>query len=242
MSGSDRGERNQAGLIATALVGAICVALYWAMFYDMGFQSGQNERKANVEAEHYASDTANQIDRKCGAKAGLAAHECIAEIVAAERESQRNESDLAAQWKAADWVMWAGVVAGAQLLATAFGLYYVRETLRATLKAVEDTGEATDAMREANEIARQSVRPWLKLLVDSEFYYIPGDDGSSPLIKIDAEAQNFGNAPAVNVTVHVSLLKGRSFHIANELQRLTERGAHFGHLRDRHSPHLQTGT
>ena len=164
MSGSDRGELTKAGLIGTVLVAIIGIAAYWSMFYSMGFQSGQNERKANVEAGHYANDTAKQIERECSAKAGQAARECIAKIVAAERESQRGESDLAAQWKAADWVMWAGVLAGAQLFATGLGLYFVRETLRATLKAVEDTGKATNAMVRQNEITTEKERAHLEFV------------------------------------------------------------------------------
>ena len=105
------------------LMVVVGVALYWTMFYDMGFQSGQNEQKATIEAERYAGDAANQIEQECRNKSGLSVRECIAKIVAGERESQRGESDLAAQWKAANWVMWAGILAGAQLIATVFALY-----------------------------------------------------------------------------------------------------------------------
>ena len=196
MSESDRGERNQAGLIATALVGAICVVLYWSMFYDMGFQSGQNERKANVEAEHYASDTANQIDRECGAESGQSARECIAKIVAAERESQRGESDLAAQWKAANWVMWAGILAGAQLVATAFGLFYIRETLRATLKAVEDTGKATKAMERQNEIASDNAKRQLRAYVTFGEFVLNMDKADW---KVQLKWNNGGQTPAIEV-------------------------------------------
>ena len=196
MSGSDRGEHTKAGLIATALVAVLGLAAYWAMFYDMGFQSGQNERKANVEAEHYASDTANQIDRECRAESGQSARECIAKIVAAERESQRGESDLAAQWKAANWVMWAGMLAGAQLLATGFGLYYIRETLGATLNAVKDTSEATEAMRVANKIAMTNA---------SRAYLYPDTVEVSQITDHQAEItmslKNFGNGPARDLRV-----------------------------------------
>lgn len=136
------------------------------MFYNAGYQSGQNERQANIEASHYARDAAEQIERKCGTVTGEATRKCITEIVEAERESQRSESDLAAQWKAADWAMWAGIIAGAQLIATALGLYYVKRTLDATLVAVEDTSKATKAMERQNEIATLAQRPWLDFKIE----------------------------------------------------------------------------
>ena len=144
------------------------MGLYWSMFYSAGYGSGYNERKAQIEASHYASDTSNQIERECSAKTGQAVHKCIAEIVKFERESQRNERDLAAQWKAADWALWAGVIAGAQLIATLAGLYYVKRTLDATLKAVEDTGNATKAMERQNEIAIAAQRAWVTVEVSIE--------------------------------------------------------------------------
>ena len=195
MSDSDRGELSPARLIGTALVAAIGIAAYWAMFYSAGYYSGQHERKANVEAEHYATDAANQIDRECSAKAGQAARECITNIIDAQRESQRGESDLAAQWKAADWVMWAGVIAAAQLLATALGLYFVKRTLDATLEAVEDTGKATVAMERQNEIAAAAQRPWVDL--DIEFQFI-SEMQNGLLLVCNAVLSNIGNTPATD--------------------------------------------
>ena len=157
MTGSDRRDA-KAGLVGGALIAVVGIGLYWAMFYDMGYSSGRHERKANVEAEHYASDAATEIERKCPAKPAQAARECIARIVGSERESQREESDLAAQWKAADWVMWAGILAGVQVLATIIGLYFVKRTLDATLLAVEDTSAATEAMLKANKIAERTAQ------------------------------------------------------------------------------------
>lgn len=154
MSGSKRGEHSALGLIGTVAVAVVGIASYWAMFYSAGYGSGYNDQKAKIEAKHYASDTTNQIERDCSAKTGEVARKCITDIVKAEREGQRNERDLAAQLKAADWAMWAAIIAGAQLLATIIGLYFVKRTLDATLEAVEDTGKATKAMEEANRIAR----------------------------------------------------------------------------------------
>jgi len=162
--------------VLTVLIAFLGVTLYWAMFYDAGYGSGFNDRKAKVEAAHYASDTPEQIERECGAKTGQAARECIATIIETERESERNESDLAAQWKAADWVMIAGAIAGAQLLATIVGLYYIKGTLDQTVKAVEETTKATRVMARQNDIAVAQARPYLVITneyINWSYDYLP---------------------------------------------------------------------
>lgn len=71
------------------------------------------------------------------------------------------QSDLCAQWEAADaardaawWAMFAAFVA----IVGTVGLW---AQIYLTRKAVEDTSEATEAMRAANEIAREDTRPIL---------------------------------------------------------------------------------
>ncbi len=195
MSGSNREQHSAARLIGAALVAVIGIALYWAMFYSMGYGSGHHEGQAEVNGQHYASDTANQIDRECGTKSGRSARECITEIVKAEREGQRNESDLAAQWKAADWVMWAGIIAGTQLIATAAGLYYVKRTLDATLEAVEDTGKATKAMERQNELAEETAKRQLRAYVSVTPVTISNFDPPG-IISVGHTVLNHGQTPA----------------------------------------------
>lgn len=202
MAESDRGGNSSTGLIATVTVAIIGIALYWSMFHSMGYSSGYHEGQAEISGQHYASDTANQIDRECGTKSGQAARECIADIVKAEREGQRNESDLAAQWKAADWVMWAGILAGFQLIATVLGLYFVKRTLDATLEAVEETGRATDAMKEQNKNFEKSSRDQQRAYVGVESAQIVINGWS---IKLIANVKNFGSTPARNVSLEMGL-------------------------------------
>lgn len=73
--------------------------------------------------------------------------------------SHDRESDLCAQWEAADaagraatWSMWGTLVALGGTLALLVQIYLTRQ-------AVEETVEATRAMRQANEIAREDRRP-----------------------------------------------------------------------------------
>lgn len=99
------------------------------------FSSLYKDRKAQVEAKRYASDAAEGIERACGKLPPSGARKCIGEIITAQRESERGESDLAAQWEAAEWSKWAGVAALAQLLATVIGLYYIKGTLDETRRS-----------------------------------------------------------------------------------------------------------
>ncbi|MDX8356816.1 hypothetical protein [Sphingopyxis terrae] len=201
MHDGNRGERNKA-LILAITVATIVVASYAAMFISAGYQSGYNDRKAKVEARHYANDAAKDIERSCGELPPSRARECIGEIITAQRENERSESDLAAQWESAEWAKWAGVAALAQLLATVIGLYYIKGTLDETRKAVEDTSEATDAMRKANEIALDGSRAWMRIddIVLKTVATQIGDK-LSVVIMLDANVSNVGNAPALEVSV-----------------------------------------
>lgn len=147
-------SRFDKAITAFAIIAGI--ALYWWMFFDMGWQSGRNQERTAIETKHYAADTDRRIERECTGPIQATARECIADIIRSERESQRNESDLAAQWQAANWAFWAAIIGGAQFLATLTGLYYIKGTLDATLEAVEDTGKATAAMEKANTIAEKA--------------------------------------------------------------------------------------
>ncbi len=67
-----------------------------------------------------------------------------------------------------DMVFWAALMFAAALatfLVTSIGTFLIWRQVMLTRQAVEDTGEATDAMREANDIAREAMydqgRPWI---------------------------------------------------------------------------------
>jgi hypothetical protein len=128
--------------IYAAVVLAFGMFAYWWMFYRAGYSSGRHEERAHIEREHYAAEAADQLSKVCGQLSGTAAAKCAYDTAETEREYRRNESDLAAQWKAADWVLWGAVIAGAQLVATAAGLFFIKRTLDASWQAVA-TAQAT---------------------------------------------------------------------------------------------------
>lgn len=62
--------------------------------------------------------------------------------------------DLAAQESMAVWAFWMMLVAAFSAIVTTIGTVFLYKQIRLTREAVEDTGKATIAMREGNEIAR----------------------------------------------------------------------------------------
>lgn len=64
--------------------------------------------------------------------------------------------NLKAQEAMAYWSMWMFVAALLTFIVTSIGTILIWRQVRLTRQAVEDTGEATDAMREANAIAKEA--------------------------------------------------------------------------------------
>lgn len=153
----------------------------------------------------YAADKPAEIDP---AAAGNASAQALQYRSPCEEPKGKDESDLCAQWRAANaaeesafwakWGFWIGVVGSAFLL----------WQIMLTRQAVEDTSDATEAMRKANEIAGAAFeaqhRPYLAIdgfeCTSYEKIKINGvDQGrgytSHLLIK------NAGNTPAIDVRV-----------------------------------------
>jgi hypothetical protein len=117
------------------------------------------------------------------------------------------ESDLCAQWKAADAASKAAWWAAIATFVTAIGTFGLFWQIKLTREAVQDTGEATKAMRDANEIARQSnerqLRAYLSATPIHTFLTYLGEreGGTLASFKIDVETCNHGLTPAYDVKV-----------------------------------------
>jgi hypothetical protein len=100
---------------------------------------------------------------------------CLVKRATAEYQpndaTEHEKRDLAAQEAAVGVAFWVGaavaLIALLQLIATVWGLIYIRGTLRATLEAVDDTNQATKAMKRQTEIAEEvafrDLRPYVCL-------------------------------------------------------------------------------
>lgn len=130
--------------------------------FHMGDLSGRSDAQAQGYAAAYPTDTRKQI-ADCWIKAERsAAQECVASAIQASREAQRSEAELSVQRQMSDSAFWALLVAVLMGLVTTIGTYLIFRQVELTRKAVEDTSQATKAVLEANEIAMNAQRPWLK--------------------------------------------------------------------------------
>lgn len=144
--------------ILAAFAGLAALFLAFGMgAYVTGLNNPEQER---YEPYRYAPDKPLEIDP---AAAGEPNAQALQDRTPCEQPKGRDESDLCAQWKAASagerntlWTargFWIGVVGSALLL----------WQIALTRQAVEDTSEATEAMREANHIAANTQRPWISI-------------------------------------------------------------------------------
>lgn len=109
----------------------------------------------------------------------------------------REESDLCAQWNAAnaagDAVLWAMMGTLIATLGT-LGLYW---QIMLTRRAVEDTTKATQAMLDANEIADRNARRGLRPYVYPSHASFTIDESGEPTAVVTHK--NFGQTPALNL-------------------------------------------
>lgn len=106
--------------------------------------------------------------------------------------------DLAAQEASALWAFWIVLFSALSVLVTTVGTILLYKQIVLTRQAVEDTDEATQAMREANEIARDTAKRQLRAYVGVEDATVSNFRvGESPLFKVFA--WNRGQTPAYDV-------------------------------------------
>lgn len=202
------------------------VALVLFIVYGIAELNGrQSERREAQPHSHYES-AKKQAEPACVGVKSEAVLECVYDTIQASEDTARTEQDLTAQQRAAWAAMIGAGIAFLALGATVIGLYYVRETLRATLKAVKDTGDATQEMRKANEItnrvAEAELRPYLfvdhleaidiksgteEVEEDGETRTVPGYFAARVAIHL----RNYGKLPARNIHVSWRTFYGRFF-------------------------------
>lgn len=174
-------------------------ALIWAALF--GFSLGS----LNTDKERYPSYryAANQLAEASSTLAGVTHSQPIEYRRPCQNPKGETESDLCAQWKSANaaedsafWAQWGFWIA---VIGSSFLLWQIM----LTRDAVEGTGKATEAMLEANKIAREANRPWLGV-VDLQFTRI---ETTSERIDVQWRAgfTNAGLSPAMDVFPHMQL-------------------------------------
>jgi hypothetical protein len=101
------------------------------------------------------------------------------------------QSDLCAQWKSADWAKLGTIVAAFGIGVLLFQIYF-------TIRALEHTGKATEAMERQNEIADETAKRQLRAYVIPRNFVLEAFEVGKPL-RISFEMANSGQTPAHDV-------------------------------------------
>lgn len=119
------------------------------------------------------------------------------------REEWREESDLEAQWRTAEWTRNATGVALFGCVLTVIGIWFVRETLKANLAAVEQARRSVDIVEAASQL---ELRAYLKaqLFIENYQLALPDVDPEEfTALTLRVVVTNVGNTPASNVSVEL---------------------------------------
>lgn len=121
-------------------------------------------------------------------------------------------SELCAQWTAAyagrdsaEVSFWTMLIALGGLLASLAGLFFIKRTLDATLRAVQETANATSEMEKQSEFARIAQRPWVVFdvaVVKAEV------SGHTICIGTKTTARNIGHSVAENMQLIAYVYQG----------------------------------
>jgi hypothetical protein len=187
--------------------GALAALLFTA--FGFGWLSGHvlnNPSEERYQSYRYAADQPLQINPAAPGRASAQPFEYRSPC---DNPKGHDESDLCAQWKAANaaqdgafwtkWGFWVGVVGSALLL----------WQISLTREAVEDTSEATLAMKRQNEIAELDQRAWVRLEAVPKLVRRYGVDGL--YMRIDFVAENVGRSAATHFEMfHEVLFQGQA--------------------------------
>lgn len=183
------------GLAAIGALISILIALMFA--YWLGHGSGYKEAKVQhyqTEYENHTDDRIKHCERKSDPDH---LSECIEEAIVANHEQQRSEGNLNVQRQMSDWAFWALVVSTVSAVTTAIGTAFLLWQIILTRKAVADTSEATEAMREANEITRRTADAQLRPYLGIEQVLPKSPENRTQSIEV--KLKNFGSTPAQNI-------------------------------------------
>ena len=109
--------------------------------------------------------------------------------------------DLAAQEASAVFAFWMVIIAACSAVVTLIGTFLLFRQIVLTRKAVEETGLATEAMREANKIAHESAERQLRAYISVEPLGIQGFDRQHVPYGF-VRLTNRGQTPANEICIH----------------------------------------
>ena len=111
--------------------------------------------------------------------------------------ADHEKRDLAAQEASAVFAFWMLVVAACSAVITLIGTIFLFQQIVLTRKAVEDTGRATDAMREANKIAKDNSHRELRAYLAARSLRIEESNGDDDRFSFFISIANHGQTPGI---------------------------------------------
>lgn len=172
----------------------IALAIAWGI--------GQLQARETYKRQHiptaYAEAAKNDAERACVGTEPSVVFKCVNEKVETAYQTAHDQQDLSAQQRAASSALLTTALSFMALVLSAFGVWFIKRTLDATLKAVEETGNATAEMKAANEIAKASTdRQSRAYLIVTDVMVENYKEGQNPTFSMSL--MNCGQAPAKRV-------------------------------------------
>ena len=206
MPRGDRSGDSKALDWAFPLVG-IVLALILA--WGIGWLQASEEQKRQKAPAAYAEAAKKDAEASCVGTDPRAVFECVNEKTKSAYQTAHDEQDLSAQQRAASSALVTAVLSFIALVLSGVGVWYVKRTLDATLKAVEDTGNATNAMLRQTELAEREQRPWVVIEAGTPKII---RKGFVTFIFVDVVFKNIGKTVAAGFWPHInSFVSGKEY-------------------------------
>lgn len=195
MSGSNRGIvfASVAGLIILAAVlGYGAASLYHAE------QQQHDTITANSKGQNGNRQPEQYLFPRAGIPASVESRISNPQPATGQDHEKR---DLAAQEASAAFAWWMVVVSALGFIVTTAGTILLYQQIRLTSDAVKDTGDATRAMVEQNQLTEKTLRAYMSVEHPQAMELTLGQP-----LKIQAKIGNFGQTPAHNTEIDIHLV------------------------------------
>jgi len=133
------------------IAGIVLIGSFAIGGFILGSQLGHQEGQRDAKTQEYARHAADEIENTCLGLGGDAEVKCIVDVIEATNSHERAEDDLIAQKNMGRWALYMLLATLVMAIITAFGVYYVWQTLLATQHMAKDT----------KEIGNSQLRPWM---------------------------------------------------------------------------------
>jgi hypothetical protein len=198
MSNGNGSKRDQDRLVPVATA-ALCLLFIGIGIIVWGYsKQAEYYRNADQHSAEYARNSYAPIADSCLKVAAESQFDCLSKATNEYRQYRRDEQDLASQKTSAIWAYLMGSAAIIGMILSAFGVFLVWTTFKATR-------ESNDLFKEANRVLKDEQRPWLVIKIDSfglDFGEGMTDGGAVPIsFNIPITIKNVGKTPAFGLNV-----------------------------------------